>query len=97
MSPEDELKLRFETFAFFANNSQNDDTERCKTGSLYFFNEKTSLSKTCEMILKMQKVMYRTLPPTSHEDHNKQFERMNQIVKDCKNLLVQIENQKSAL
>jgi hypothetical protein len=97
MNQEDELKLRFETFAFFANNSQNDDTERCKVGSQYFHTERTSLKTTCEMILKMQKVMYRCLPPTSHENHNKQFDRMNNIVKDCKNLLVEIENRQNAI
>jgi hypothetical protein len=94
MNFEDELKLRFETFSFFKSNTQNDDAERCKKGSQYFYNEKTSLTTTCSMILKMQQVMFRSLPKQTDEHYTKQFNRMNDIVKDCKETLTNIENEK---
>lgn len=95
MMPEEEIRLLFETFTYFEGNTQNEDLDRCKAGNKYFFDNQTSLETTCNMIIKMQKVMYRILPPTSHEGHEKQFDRFNRIIKQCKGYLTEIETLKN--
>lgn len=97
MIPCDEIKLLFETFAYHEHNTQNEDLDRCKAGNKYFFDNKTSLQITCEMILKMQTVMYRSLPKTSAESYNMQCDRMNRIVKECKNNLTELETIKNEI
>lgn len=87
MNQEDELKLRFETFVWYEHNVAGDDLERLKRGNLYMFDNKTGVKATSEMIIKMQKHMYKVLPPPSHEKHDHQFNRMNNIIKDCKTIL----------
>lgn len=92
MNIEDEVKILYETFVFCQANAVGDDLERCKKGNEYFFKNQTGLKITCEMILKMQNVMYKILPPSSHPRHEEQLDRMNRLVKECKQYLKEIEN-----
>lgn len=95
MTKEDEIKLLFECFVWVETNAQNEDLERSKKANIYFFQEQTGLQKTCEMILKMQKIMFRILPPSNHADHARQFDRMNRIVKMCTDALTELEKHKA--
>lgn len=97
MDIENELKLRFDTFVFCEANTINDDLERCKKGSIYFHDKKTNLTETSAMILKMQKIMFRILPPTKSEHYKKQFDRMNFIVGMCHNINKNIEKLKEEI
>lgn len=94
MTPEQQLKLRFETFVFYPHNSNNEDLKRCKNANKYFFDNETGLTITCEMIIKMQKPMYSILPPSNNAEYDKQFNRLNEIIKQCKEYLKDIEKEK---
>ncbi len=97
MSLEDEIKLRFEMFVWHEHNTQGEDIERLKRANIYFVDEKTGLKKTAEMIITIQRHMIKGLPPTSHENHNLQFSRMNDIIRECKRLLIEISSACEAL
>ncbi len=93
MDIEHEIKLRYETFVYFDGNATNDELAQCKKGNDYFLD--IPLQRVCELIIKMQKVMFKILPPTNHEHHQKQFNRMNDLVRICKETLTDIEKQKT--
>lgn len=97
MNLEDEIKLRFETFVWHEHNTQGEDVERLKRANIYFVDEKTGLKKTCDMIITIQRHMIKALPPTSHEKHNLQFSRMNEIIGECKRILIEISSVCEAL
>lgn len=94
---EDQIKLRFETFVYHESNTENEDLKRCKNANKYFFDNKTGLEVTCSMILKMQKPLCSILPPVGHDDHESLFERLNDIVRQCKGAIKDIENKKLSL
>lgn len=97
MNIEQQLRMYFETFVFCEANTKNEDLERCKAGNKYFFDNQTSLYKMSEMIVKMQKVMFKILPASSSEHFNKQFTRMNELVKLCKQHVADGEKEKSSI
>lgn len=92
-----EIKLWLELFVFCEHNTPCEELKRLKAANQWFFDNKASVHKVCEMILKVQKEMFKILPPTKGEHYDKQFTRMNNLIKLCKETLYEAEKEKDSI
>ena len=93
----EELQLYYENFIFknhqhACSDRQIKNLDRLINANVYFC-EHTELSfhKVCSMMLQTQDLLFSILPPTSHENYTAQFTRLNDIIKWCKESMLELE------
>lgn len=93
----EELQQYYENFIFknhshACSDRQIKNLDRLINANVYL-SEHTELSfhKVCSMMIQTQDLLFSILPATTHEDYAQQFARLNDIVKWCKETIIELE------